>query len=81
MDTRVTAGFVLERSKESEYCYALFFLGDNEEKHLFGASLAVLFFNNTDSLFSSDFGKDCACYNECRTDDLYYQQSLFQKDD
>ena len=52
---RITAGFVLELPKEYDSRYALFFHGDNEEKHLFGASLAVLFFDSVDSLFSVSF--------------------------
>lgn len=52
---RITAGFVLELPEEYDSRYALFFHGDNEEKHLFGASLAVLFFDSVDSLFSVSF--------------------------
>lgn len=60
---RVTAGFVLELPDDYKHRYALFFHGDNEDRHLFGASLAVLLFNGIDSLFSFDFGKNRAGYN------------------
>jgi len=50
---RVTAGFVLEMSEDYKYRYALFFHGDNEEKHLFGASLAVISINSITELFSN----------------------------
>ncbi len=47
---RVTAGFVLELPEDYKYRYALFFHGDNEEKQLFGASLAVTLFNSLNEL-------------------------------
>ncbi len=48
---RVTAGFVLELPVGYKYRYALFLHGDNEEKHLFGASLAVMGLDNISDLF------------------------------
>ena len=48
---RVTAGFVLKLPNDYKYQYALFFHGDNEEKHLFGASLAVTLFNKINEMF------------------------------
>ena len=50
---RVTAGFVLELPKDYKYRYAVFFHGDNEEKHLFGASLAVIGINSLIELFNN----------------------------
>lgn len=44
---RITAGFVLDMSKENfKYKYIMFFHGDNEDNYLFGASMGVAFSND-----------------------------------
>ncbi len=44
---RITAGFVLNMSKENfKYKYIMFFHGDNEDNYLFGASMGIAFSND-----------------------------------
>lgn len=44
---RITAGFVLDMSKENfKYKYIMFFHGDDEDNYLFGASMGIAFSND-----------------------------------
>ncbi len=44
---RITAGFVLDMSKENfKYKYIMFFHGDNEDNYPFGASMGIAFSND-----------------------------------